>query len=212
MLRKAPAPVCSRRLHQRVTEEELLAKGHSKSGHQTSIHCTRTRRRENRPAMKRLTPLIVAVALIFLASYAVPLKAQQYDRYCNARYGFCVSYPSNFRMEPPPENDDGRRFDGPNGLIMTASGINNVLERTVQTEMSSQGDSFDTITYRAKGRNWFVLSGHKGANIVYIKTFVGSGSMNHLVFEYPASLSAKYAGIVAKVARSFKPGNLGAVH
>ncbi len=162
--------------------------------------------------MKKLTPLIVAIALILLTSYAVPLRAQQYDRYCNARYGFCVSYPSNFRREPPPVNDDGRRFDGPNGLIMTASGINNVSDGTLETEMRSESESFDRITYRAKGKNWFVLSGHKGVNIGYLKAFVGSGSMNHLIIEYPASLRAKYAGLVARVGRSFKPGNLNVAH
>lgn len=162
--------------------------------------------------MKRLTPLTIAIALILLTSYVIPLRAQGYDRYCNARYGFCVSYPSNFRKEPPPANDDGRRFDGPDGLIMTASGINNVSQATLQTEMSSQSKDFDRITYRAKGKNWFVLSGHKGVNVVYLRAFVGSGSMNHLIIEYPASLRAKYGGLVAKVARSFRPGNLRVAH
>ena len=162
--------------------------------------------------MKKLTPLIVAITLILLTGYVSLLRAQGYATYCNARYGFCVSYPSNFRKEPPPANDDGRHFDGPNGLIMTASGINNVSAATLQTEMSSQSKDFDRITYRAKGKNWFVLSGHKGVNIVYLKAFIGKGSMNHLIIEYPAGLRAKYGGLVAKVARSFKPGNLQVSH
>lgn len=157
-------------------------------------------------------PLIVATALILLTSYFVSVRAQRYDRYCNARYGFCVSYPNNLRMETPPANDDGGRFDGPDGLTVTASGINNVSDGTLEGEMSSQSKEFDTITYRATGKNWFVLSGHKGVNIVYLKTFVGSGSMNHLIIEYPASLSAKYAELVTKVARSFRPGNLNVAH
>jgi hypothetical protein len=95
---------------------------------------------------------------------------------------------------------------------MTASGINNVLEDTLQTEMRSQSEGFDKITYRAKGENWFVLSGSKGAHILYLKTFIGTGSINHLSLEYPARLKAKYDEIVAKVARSFKPGSLEVAH
>lgn len=115
-------------------------------------------------------------------------------------------------MEPPPENNDGRRFYDRNGLVMTASGINNVPEGTLQTEMHSQSEDFDEISYRAKGKNWFVLSGHKGANILYLKTFVGTGSINHLYIEYPTRLKTKYNEIVAKVARSFKPGHLEVAH
>jgi hypothetical protein len=162
--------------------------------------------------MKLLQPLNIGIALLSVISYVVPLSAQEYTRYCNSRYGFCVSYPSHFGMEPPPENNDGRRFYDRNGLVMTASGINNVLEGTLQTEMHSQSEDFDEISYRAKGKNWFVLSGHKGANILYLKTFVGIGSINRLYIEYPARLKTKYNEIVAKVARSFKPGHLEVAH
>jgi hypothetical protein len=158
--------------------------------------------------MKILNPLIIGIALLSLIRYVVPLSAQEYARYCNDRYDFCVSYPSHFGMESPPTNNDGRRFYDRNGLVMTASGSNNALADTLQTEMHSQGGHFDKITYRAKGENWFVISGHKGANLLYLKTFVGTGSINHLNIEYPARLKTKYDEIVAKVARSFKPGRL----
>jgi len=74
--------------------------------------------------------------------------------------------------------------------------------------MSIFSEAVRSATYRAKGGNWFVLSGHKGANILYLKTFVGTGSINHLYIEYPARLKTKYDEIVAKVARSLKPGRL----
>jgi hypothetical protein len=66
--------------------------------------------------MKILTPLIIGIALLSLMSDVVPLSAQEFARYCNTRYGFCVSYPIHFRMEPPPVNDDGRHFYDRNGL------------------------------------------------------------------------------------------------
>jgi hypothetical protein len=162
--------------------------------------------------MKILTPLIIGITLLSLISDVVPLSAQEVARYCNTRYGFCVSYPIHFRMEPPPANDDGRRFYDRNGFVMTASGINNALRDTLQTEMRSQSGDFDKITYRSQGENWFVLSGHKGVNILYRKTFVGNGSINHLYIEYPARLKAKYDETVAKVVRFFKPGSLEVDH
>ena len=41
---------------------------------------------------------------------------------------------------------------------MTVSGINNVMEDNLQTEMDSQSKGFDKITLKTKKDNWFVLS------------------------------------------------------
>jgi hypothetical protein len=59
-----------------------------------------------------------------------------------------------------------------------------------------------------EGKNWFVLSGYKGKNIIYLKAFLGTGSINHLYIEYPTHLKKKYDGMVAKISYSFKQGNL----
>lgn len=161
--------------------------------------------------MNMIHPRMLIFALILLTGYVVPLRAQGFDRYCNARYGFCVSYPKSFRMDPPPANDDGRIFRDGSGLVMTISGINNTGE-TLATEIHTESEGFDTVTQRFEGKNGFVLSGNKGTKVVYFKEFVGNGCINHLTIEYPARLKAKYGRVVAKVARSFKPGNLHVAH
>jgi hypothetical protein len=166
--------------------------------------------------MKRLTPLVIGIALSFAIGFVindvVPLSAQEFAKYCNTRYGFCVSYPSNFSVETPPANNDGRRFSDRNSFVLTASAINNVLENNLQAEMRSQSEDFDKITYRSQGVNWFILSGYKGVNILYRKTFVGRGAINHLDMEYSARLKTKYDEVVSKVVRFFQPGNLNASH
>lgn len=156
--------------------------------------------------------LFSGMMLISITCSVVMAEAQEYARYCNARYGFCISHLSRFAMEPSPANSDGRRFFDGKGLSMTASGINNVLDDTLQSEMNSQSEDFDKITYRAKNDNWFVLSGYKGSDILYVKTYVGKGSINHLRIAYPANRKAAYDGIVAEIARSFKPGRLNLAH
>ena len=162
--------------------------------------------------MKISTPSIIGILLLSLVGFVCPVSGEEYVKYCNGRFGFCICHPSHFGIEPAPVNDDGRRFYDGNGLNMTASGINNVLDDTLQSEMRSASEDFDKITYRAKGDNWFVLSGHKGANILYLKTYVGKGSANHLRVEYPADQKAEYDGIVARISRCFKPGRLDVGH
>jgi hypothetical protein len=162
--------------------------------------------------MKTSIPSIIGIVLMSLVSLVFPASAEEYAKYCNGRYRFCVCHPSHFGIEPAPANDDGRRFHDDNGFAMTASGINNSLDDTLQTELESQEERFDKITYRARGDNWFVLSGLQGANILYVKTYVGKGSINHLYIEYPAHQKAQYDGIVAHISRCFKPGRLDAAH
>ena len=95
---------------------------------------------------------------------------------------------------------------------MTVSGINNVLSDTLKSEMRSARDEFDRITYRAQGKNWFVLSGQKNDVVIYLKTFVGRGSINHLRIETSVHLNKGYRKVVGNVARSFRPGQLGIPH
>jgi hypothetical protein len=162
--------------------------------------------------MKISSSSIIGILLVSLVGFVCPVRAEEYVNYCNGRYGFCACYPKHFGVEPAPVNDDGRRFYDGNGLTMTVSGINNALDDTLQSEMRSESKDFDKITYRAKGDNWFVLSGQKGANIVYLKTYAGKGSINHLYIGYPAGQKAEYDGIVARISRCFKPGRLDVAH
>lgn len=154
---------------------------------------------------------ILLLVLVWAVASA-PAKAQDFAQYCNERYGFCVAYPATLTAEESPANDDGGGFSDSHGFSMTVSGINNVLEATLQSEMKSQAQEIAKITYQTKGKNWFVLSGHKGSDVVYLKIYIGKESINHLFIKYPAKKSAEYAEAVAKISRSFKPGDLEAPH
>ncbi|MDD5393877.1 MAG: hypothetical protein PHE17_12735 [Thiothrix sp.] len=151
-------------------------------------------------------------ALFLLLWLSLPAFATDYTNYCNDRFGFCVDYPSSFSMEPPPENDDGRRFHDRHGFQMTASGINNVLDATVASEMKSTVGDFDTVTYRKKGSNWYALSGYKGRDILYVKSYVGQSAINTLYLQYPKALKTNYDASVSRIVKSFVPGDLNEAH
>lgn len=74
----------------------------------------------------------------------------------------------------------------------------NVLE-------NSQEEDFDTVTYCNVKNNWYVLSGYKDDNILYIKTYMGKENIYHLYIRYPISLKKEYDEIVLEASRSFKP-------
>jgi len=62
------------------------------------------------------------VGLYFLGSNG------SWEQYSNSRYGFTVDYPSNWKLGEAPDNNDGREFLSPDGLISCrAYGFQNVL-------------------------------------------------------------------------------------
>ncbi len=111
---------------------------------------------------RKFTLLVRGVVLLLLCAVSSGAQEQTEKEYCNARFGFCFSYPAHFEMDPPPENDDGRVLRDGDGCVVTAWGGYNVLEETLAEAMTSRSADFDTVTYRAKGKNWFVLSGYRG--------------------------------------------------
>jgi hypothetical protein len=66
------------------------------------------------------------------------------------------------------------------------------------------------ITYRAHGRDWFVISGTAGTDGVFYKRHLLShgGEMTEgFVMSYPLRLKQKYDPVVARMAKSFRPGS-----
>ena len=154
------------------------------------------------------TVLARGVLLLLLCAVSSEAQARMEKEYCNARFGFRFSYPSRFEMDPPPENDDGRVLRDGDGCVLTAWGGYNVLEESLEDAMTSRSADFDTVTYRAKGKNWFVLSGYRGSDIVYLKLWVGTDAVNGLEMAYPSALKKEYDAVVTKIVRSFRPGDL----
>ncbi len=133
--------------------------------------------------------------------------------YRTARYGFEVEIPPGFRAEPPPTNGDGRTFVGPEGCTLTVFGSNNVLDTTLQGEARALEKEFAKVTYRAKGPAWVVRSGlTRGGDVLYIKAYVGTGSLAQLWIQHPAAALPRLKALTARVAASFGPGDLDAAH
>ena len=166
--------------------------------------------------MIRMTGISITLcALCFSLALARAASEPTFTHFCGGRFGVCVDYPANLKMEAPPYNDDGRGFSDGKGFELSVSGINNILDDTVESSMKGYAESkdiFDKITYRARGKNWFVLSGYKGGDVVYVKVYVGKAANNELHMTYPAQKKNVYDPIAAKISRSFTPGDLTVSH
>lgn len=152
-----------------------------------------------------------AALCLFLSTFTV-VHAQADSTYRNVRYGFSFPEAKGMKSDRLPDNGDGIKLKNGKGFSITAYGSNNVLTATLMDEENSHSSTMDKVTYRAKGKNWYVVSGLKGSQVIYIKGFVGVGSINTLLLEYPKKDEKAYDLLVTKLSSGFRPGDLDKAH
>jgi serine/threonine-protein kinase len=157
--------------------------------------------------------LLAAATITLSAGIAAQQSTAQesWATYRNARFGTTVEYPARFRPGRPPENDDGLSFTAADGATLSVWGSFNALEHDVaglETFLRESLDGGERITYRAAGRNWLVLSGTHGERIFYRRYVLSHRDeiINAFAIGYPAGVAAGYDPIVARIARSLRPG------
>jgi hypothetical protein len=146
--------------------------------------------------------MILAAALMIAAS-----PADGWTTYSNARFAFSLCYPSSvFRAGRPPDNGDGLSFAARDGATLATWGSNDALDHGLTGEQSFAERDRKGITYRAKGGNWFALSGKTGARVFYRKTFFDDRRFVSFELSYPASVASRYAPIVTRMQKCFRYG------
>lgn len=143
---------------------------------------------------------------------AVVFAAAQtkYSSYTNDRFFFTVEYPSVLKMQPAPENNDGRTFLSADGKVeLRAWGQFNVLDYELEDKYHEDaGFSGASISYRTLMKNGFVLSGTIGDQIYYQKTlrhkFEDADVFYTFTIKYPQTEKKRYDAVVKRIAASFK--------
>lgn len=155
--------------------------------------------------MKKLLAL-----MIFVLSFSTFSFAQtRYGTYINDRFSFSVLYPPGLlKMQPPPENNDGRTFLSRDSSVeMRAWGQYNAFSRTLREEYEDALKGFgEKPSYMMLGKSSFVLSGIKEGKIFYQKTLYrkNNDAFYTLTIEYPQTQRKKYDPIVTRISNSFR--------
>ena len=167
------------------------------------------------------TPIAWLVTLVLCFAAAAPAAAQtsgapKWRTYQNDRYGTTIDYPDSFKAEPPPDNDDGRRFKSADGAEFAVFASYNAFDFDLagfqQDTLKKLGPGA-AVSYQAHGDDWFVISGTKGDGIFYERYMLSHGKkmaegfVQGFVMSYPAALKQTYDPIVARMAKSFRSGS-----
>jgi hypothetical protein len=175
------------------------------------VCCTKNYRMRSNSLLAALAFGVVAVTQAVLFS-AETRAEDNWRTYHNDRYGTTIEYPDIFKPGTPPDNDDGLAFKSADGADFSVFASYNALDfdlTSFQEFAAKNLDAGSAVTYRTHGVNWFVLSGTKGDGIFYQRNLLSHGGQmtEGFVMNYPARLKETYDPIVARMAKSFRPGS-----
>jgi hypothetical protein len=162
---------------------------------------------------------VVARAAAAVAETSRPdcteLRGGRQVAYRNARYGFAMTYPSIFVLDPEsvPENGDSAQFwttDHRATVIVT--GLHNTVRQPVadllrEARRDILENSRGTITYERTRAGWFVLSGFVADRIFYRRTLLSRGGsvIATLWIDFPRDLRPCLDDAVTMMSHSFRP-------
>jgi hypothetical protein len=169
---------------------------------------------------KRLWTDILAtctvIAFILAAQHGIASAQSQGTRwgtFVGWKFGTSIIYPaSGFSALPEPDAHDGRTFVSPDGAQIAVFASYNVLDESIGANLASliKSDGYQRITYKARGSNWFVLSGLRSIEgrerVFYEKYLFGAGgeTIHAVVVTYPAQLKAIYDPLVGRIGSSLR--------
>lgn len=108
--------------------------------------------------------------------------ATENDRYCNARFGFCLDNPRNLVAQPESDNGDGRIYVDSTGneLIRISAiadvdgqGIKSYYEESLKLDQSHFSKL--VITGSIQKENYCEVSGEKGILLYFRRTIFKNG-------------------------------------
>lgn len=143
------------------------------------------------------------------------LRSSQPLVYRNPRYGFTMTYPSTFALDPAsvPKNRDSAQFWTPDHrATAVVTGFRNALGYSLGDLLRAAKrdvveNSRAVITYEQTKDDWFVISGIYADRIFYDRTFLSDRGrvIGSLWIEFPRSMRACFDEAVTMMSLSFRP-------
>jgi hypothetical protein len=156
--------------------------------------------------------ILTIVAVISLTG-TEGFAASRWTIYEDANSNCLLEYPAGlFRPEAGQRSDEPRRFSGPDAHVyFRIKGVKNPhgwSPRAIKEKFLSKDVPGD-VSYDRTRRDFFVVSGYRGADIFYTKVALSSDRSSACVLEitYPRVQKKSFDQIVTRISRSFRSLN-----
>jgi hypothetical protein len=159
---------------------------------------------------RRLVSFLIFLALTAV-SFTGAMGAWRSER--DPEIGFTFSYPSE--LFEPTEGDDKPFFhyfasEDSEAKFLVGGWDNSAGQSPASLKrwMMENVGGYDELTYRPRGRSWFVLSGYRGDTIYYEKVMFSCRKrvVNVFAITYPVGQRDLYDAVVERMEDAFTPG------
>lgn len=159
----------------------------------------------------RIRSVSLGVALLLSLAVVAAEAESSFQTYRNARFGYSVEVPSDFRKGEAPANNDGRVFyDRLSEGILSVFGMYNALEASPESYAAEREADWKglngNVTYRAMRKGGFVLSGTVDGEIFYERALFSDDreTIATLLVRYPESEKERFGAFVTRASRSLR--------
>lgn len=158
--------------------------------------------------------ILLFVAILWSLALAPVTASAALSEWSSARdpdLGFSYSYPNFLFTRIEGDGKPSFHYFASEDAKFLVGGWNNAAGQSPESfkrwVMEHVG-GYDELTYRPRGRSWFVLSGYRGDQIYYEKVMFSCGGELVSVFAitYPVSRRDVYDPVVERMENTFKPG------
>jgi hypothetical protein len=130
-----------------------------------------------------------------------------------ATLGFAFSYPPELFQEIEGDGKPSFHYfaSTSSDAKFLVGGWNNQAEQSpdrFKRWLIANAGGYDEVTYRPRGRSWFVLSGYRGDKIYYEKVMFSCRGrvVNVFAITYPVAERALFDPVVETMEDTFRPG------
>jgi len=133
-------------------------------------------------------------------------------RFVGEKFGTTIEYPPGFEAMPEPDAHDGVTFVARDGARILAYASFNIEEQSLDdfAVSSLHGDDYARVTYRARGKDFLVVSGLRdieGRESVFYERYCMAPdreTIHAVAITYPLELKATYDPLVKRIAGSLR--------
>ena len=154
-----------------------------------------------------------AFLILTLALFSSASQGDDWIRSNDQNFGFTYTFPADTFIpaegESKPSMYGFKSRDGHAKLLFSA--WNNKEGRSpdgFKQWLLANTEGYDELTYRPRGRTWFVLSGYREDNVYYEKVMFSCGGdvVNVFAISYPEGERNHYDQVVERIEDYFRPG------
>jgi len=154
---------------------------------------------------------IVAAAAV--QASLLPVAGAQWLVERELELGFAFSYPGELFQEIEGDGKPSFHYfaSESSDAKFLVGGWNNRAQQTPESFkrwLIANAGGYDEVTYRPRGRSWFVLSGYRGDQIYYEKVMFSCSGRVVTVFAvtYPVAQRKLFDPVVERMEDTFRPG------